>query len=233
MNADRRSPHRREIGHDACVVRSRDEPGDLETVEPSPTDAPAPRAKVRMLRAKVSRSTFIATGAVLLGAAVGSAITVVVDRDDRSAQPTAAAASTITTVASVPPNLVTRLRQPTRLDSWSIVATDFQRADTFDNVTAPAQHLWLVVYLKIANVGPTASSFDSRHVVARYFEEGTQPEVPATYNEQLLVQPRAVLPMVLAFSVPTSSQTFSIVIRKDLEAEKQAGTAVEIDLNCC
>jgi hypothetical protein len=89
------------------------------------------------------------------------------------------------------------------------------------------------VYLRIANLGHTARSFDSRHVSARYFEEGTQPEVTPTYNEQLLVQPTAALPMVLAFSVPTSSQTYSIVIRKGLEAEKQAGTAVEIDLNCC
>jgi hypothetical protein len=223
----------------------RDEAHDLETLVPSAveglderravtesTDRSPPRPRRR--RSQV----FAALAFMLAGVLLGSALTLTLsDRNRPTPAPPA-----ITPTSVVAQNVVTRLRQPTQIGDWTIVAKDFERASNFvglkspsgpQGVNAPPGYVWLIADLTVNNRGNETRVFDSHLVVARYADGGDWPEVGAQWNGTLTIGPNQVLPLVLVFPVPASSHIYSLVIRKSLEAEKKSGDAVEIDLNCC
>jgi hypothetical protein len=221
------------------MKRSSREFSDLETLEPNRGPAPTELIASRTARA---RSRTVSALALVLAAAFGSMLTITIGHiSHRSGRTNAAThaispmnvASAAPSSTTLPPNFVTRVREPTRLDGWTIVVDGYRLAPIFEQQTPPSGHKWLVAEFTVTNTAGRGHVFDSRRVVGRYFEGGAQPEVPSSWNTDLVPAPNQTVPLELAFSVPSSSEIYSIVVRGDLESEKQAGTAVEIDLNCC
>jgi hypothetical protein len=212
------------------VKRSSREYSDLEALEP--TRDPAPIEQTARPTRAAPRSRTVGALTLLLAAALGSTLTIAIGYITRGSG-RATVASTATSNTTVASNVVSRVRQPARLDGWTIVVESYRLTSVVEQQAAPAGHKWLVAELTVTNTGAPGRVFDSRRVVARYFESGAWPEVPSGWSTGLAAAPNQTLPLELAFSVPSSSQIYSIVVRKDLESEKQAGTAVEIDLNCC
>jgi hypothetical protein len=223
----------------------RDEAHDLETLKPSAVEGVDDRPSVdesadlspstsRLRRSQVLAAlTFVLAG-VLLGSALTLSLS---DRDRPTPTPPSIAPTSV-----LAQNVVTRLRQATQIGDWTIVAKDFERASNFvglkspsgpQGVNAPPGQVWLIADLTVKNRGSETRVFDSQLVVARYADGGDWPEVGAQWNGTLTIGPNQVLPLMLVFSVPASSHIYSLVIRQSLEAEKQSGDAVEIDLNCC
>jgi hypothetical protein len=141
----------------------------------------------------------------------------------------------------VVPNPVTRLRQPTKLGSWTIVAQGFERRSSYCTkgpsgchwLPAPTGHRWLITDISVTNTSGEPHTFDSRAVAAHYGGEALSAEVHAQWNTEESLSPNRTIPLELVFPVPVWSHIYTLVFRKDLEAEKHAGTAAEIDLNCC
>ena len=135
----------------------------------------------------------------------------------------------------------TRLGQPTKLGSWTILARDFARRVSYcaparigcHALSAPPGQRWLITNLVVTNASGEANTFDSHVIAANYSGEGSSSEVHAQRNTETSVAPYGTLHLQLAFRIPEWSRIYSLVVRKDLGAEKQARAAVEIDLNCC
>jgi hypothetical protein len=210
------------------VKRSSRESSDLEDLEPIRDPAPVEQA------ARPTRVQPRAVGALalLLAAALGSTLTIAIGHITHGSG-RANVGSPSTSSTALPSTSASRVREPTQLDGWTIVVESYHLASVFEQQRVLAGHKWLIAELAVTNTGAAGRVFDSRRVVGRYFESGASPEVPSGWNTELAPPANQTLPLELAFSVPSSSQIYSIVVRKDLESEKQAGTAVEIDLNCC
>jgi hypothetical protein len=170
-----------------------------------------------------------------LAAVIASAVTVVlVHRHDH--QPTIPTSGTTHSTGpdtSLPDNEVTRVGEPTNLGGWTIVVEKFAVASVYEREPAMRGQKWLTTTLTLTNSGGASRSFDLQQITARYYQEGTWIEVPVRLGGSIGVGPRKTIREFLGFSVPTSAGTYSLVIRKDLESEKQSGVAAEIDLNCC
>ena len=134
---------------------------------------------------------------------------------------------------SLPANQVTRVGEPTPLSGWTVVVEKFAVASVYERERAPSGRKWLTATLALTNSAGSSRSFDLQQITARYYQEGTWVEVPVRLGGGIGVGPKKTITEVLGFSVPASAGTYSLVVRKDLESEKQSGDAVEIDLNCC
>jgi hypothetical protein len=100
-------------------------------------------------------------------------------------------------------------------------------------MSAPPGERWLVTNLLVTNASGTANTFDSNVVAANYGGDGSSSEAHAQRNTKTSVAPNGTLHLQLVFRIPEWSSIYSLVVRKDLEAEKRARAALEIDLNCC
>jgi hypothetical protein len=140
---------------------------------------------------------------LLLAAALGSTVTIAI-RHITHGSDLANVASTATSTTTVPSNFVSRVREPTRFNGWIIVVESYRLAPVFEQQAAPSGHKWLVAELTVTNTGAPGRVFDSRRVVGRYFESGAPPEVPSGWNTELAAVPNQIVPLELAFSVPSS-----------------------------
>jgi hypothetical protein len=169
-----------------------------------------------------------------LSAVIGSAATIAfAHRHNGHESAQSATAKGATTTSSPPENQVARVGEPTVLNGWTIVAEKFGLASVYERERAASGRKWLVTQLALTNSAGTSRSFDLNQVVARYAEAGAWTEVPARLGGTIGVGPKKTIRYALGFSVPNAAQIFTLVIRKDLQAEKHSGDAVEIDLNCC
>jgi hypothetical protein len=192
---------------------------DLEPLEPLPIEEkPPPRQRRFRLRRPHVRPTL----AFVIGLIVGSGLTIAV------------VAAVHENGSNPAPRVVTTtMRHPVELDSWSLDATDRERAANFDNDYAPDGSVYLIAHLNVGNIAHRSRFFDTRLINARYFEEGTWNEVASQTKDDLMIEPNRTRPVVLAFLVPLSALDFSLVFRRDLDAEKRARDAAEIQLFCC
>jgi hypothetical protein len=202
-----------------AVSGSGSEVVDLETLDvqtPPPASKHQPRSRP-VLGGSSPRSRWIVL-ALVVAFACGSAATIAVGHLRQSRRPT----------VSVP---ISRVGQSTPFDGWTMTVTSDQRAAEFEQAKASPGQIWIVARLSIQNHGTSAREFDTHLVVLRYFSQGVYADVPSAINAATLVPPRTVVPLDLGFSIPASTQDYSVVVRRDLESELVSGDAIEIDLN--
>jgi hypothetical protein len=202
------------------------ESSDLEALEPIRGPPPIEHA------ARPTRAQRRAVGGfgLLLAAALGSTVAIAIGHITHGSG-LANVASTATSTITVPSNFVSRVREPTRFDGWIIVVESYRLAPVFEQQAAPSGHKWLVAELTVTSTGGLAES--STRVASSGAISRVVPR-PRCLRAGIPSGPR-YRTKSFRWNWPSRClrQIYSIVVRNDLESEKQVGTAVEIDLNCC
>ena len=167
----------------------------------------------------------------IASAVVGSVVTLGFTRTSaHTTEPRAVAATTSTFAA----NPVVRVDEPATIDGWVIVVTRFRVVSAWNGSLAPSGRRWLVVDARLTNATDGTQTFTPDMIEARSLDAtGDGAFVSAVTGEAWQPPPHSTLVAIFTFSVPEQARTFTLVVRREIETQKQRGDSVEIDLNCC
>jgi hypothetical protein len=168
----------------------------------------------------------------IASAVVGSVVTLGFTRKPaHTTQPQAVVSTTTSTLAA---NAVVRVDEPATIDGWVIVVTRFRVVSTWNGSPAPSGRRWLVVDARLTNATGGTHTFSPDMIEARSLDATADGAfVSAVTGEAWQPPPHSTLVAIFTFSVSEQARTFTLVVRREIEAQKQHGDSVEIDLNCC